>query len=304
MRRDFCNIRLGVYASTLSVRLGESVIKELQKVNPDRFVELIKIKPVLKNTKEEFRLLSEALNNDVIDMAVCFLDRIYAIDNRPVKDVLADNGLSLATVLSRLSTDTVMVLKKNTMIDSKPIFATDCRERAYQIKDRFPDSKVKIIDGVNSCLNELNSGNVVGAVLPECALKLLNKENFRGFEYLNYDRHMMTPIMGQAMALLLERDGEGLENSSKRLLDGDAAYELFMEREIYDKIKDKDLDERISYITVSVKSTMDSLDVNIFLILDNKPFRIRLGGNKLEKNFIMHRILEEIDELLSGLKIR
>ena len=128
MRRDFCNIRLGVYASTLSVRLGENVIKELQKVNPDRFVELIKIKPVLKNTKEEFRLLSEALNNDVIDMAVCFLDRIYAIDNRPVKDVLADNGLSLATVLSRLSTDTVMVLKKNTMIDSKPIFATDCRE--------------------------------------------------------------------------------------------------------------------------------------------------------------------------------
>ena len=126
MRRDFCNIRLGVYASTLSVRLGENVIKELQKVNPDRFVELIKIKPVLKNTKEEFRLLSEALNNDVIDMAVCFLDRIYAIDNRPVKDVLADNGLSLATVLSRLSTDTVMVLKKNTMIDSKPIFATDC----------------------------------------------------------------------------------------------------------------------------------------------------------------------------------
>ena len=115
---------------------------------------------------------------------------------------------------------------------------------------------------------------------------------------------MMTPIMGQAMVLLLERDGEGLEASSKRLLDGDVAYEVFMEREIYDKIKDKDLDERISYITVSVKSTMDSLDVNIFLILDTKPFRIRLGGNKLEKNFIMHRILEEIDELLSGLKIR
>ena len=48
MRRDFAYIRVGVYASTLSIRLGEQVVKKLQRVNRDKYIELVRIKPVTR----------------------------------------------------------------------------------------------------------------------------------------------------------------------------------------------------------------------------------------------------------------
>jgi len=107
MKRDFEYIRLGVYATSLSIRLGEAVVKKLQRCNRNKYIELVRIKAVKKDGIEEFDLLTNALINDKIDMAAIFLDKIYASNNGNIKDILKEKGLSLATVMSRESEETV-----------------------------------------------------------------------------------------------------------------------------------------------------------------------------------------------------
>jgi len=133
------------------------------------------------------------------------------------------------------------------------------------------------------------------------ALKLMHKDRYRAFDYVNYDRRRFVPTMGQGIPLLIERDGEGLESSSKRLLDGDAAFELFMEREIYDKISLIDKEKRINYLTVNVEADINNIDINIFLNIDGCAFRINKKGDKLAKNLLLSKIIEEVNDMLKGL---
>ena len=302
MRRDFAYIRVGVYASTLSIRLGEAVVKKLQRVNRDKFIELVRIKAVTKKKGEEFELLANALRDDKIDIAAIFLDKLYQTEDNNIEEILKSRGLSLATVMPRESEETVLIKKRfQNKKEEKITICTDSKDRLVQIEDRFPNSESHVCLGVNSCLTELSKGNVSCAILPLYAVRVMGKDRYRGFEYSIYDRKRFIPSMGQGIPLLIERDGEGLEASSKRLLDGDVAYEVFMEREIYDKIKELDKENRLDYLTINVKASIKDLDVNIFLKIDGCPFRINKSGDKLEKNVIISKILEEVNDMLIGL---
>ncbi len=302
MRRDFAYIRVGVYASTLSIRLGEQVVKKLQRVNRDKYIELVRIKPVTRKKGEEFELLVNALQGDKIDMAAIFLDKLYQCENDKIERILKKRGLSLATVMPRESEETVLVKKRfQSQKEDKLSICTDSSERLIQIEDRFPESSTEVFEGVNSCLRELSRGNVSCAILPMYAIKVMSKDKYRGFEYLNYDRKRFIPSMGQGIPLLIERDGEGLELSSKRLLDGDTAYEVFMEREIYDKIKELDKENRLDYLTINAKASLNKLDINVFLDIEGCAFRINKKGDKLDKNVITSKILEEVNDMLIGL---
>ena len=301
MRRDFAYIRVGVYASALSIRLGEQVIRKLQKINRDKYFELVRIKPIKKSPEEEFELISEALRKDNIDIGAIFLDRLYYCNNDNIKDILKKQGLSLATVMSRQDEGTVLVKKKFDRSEERLSICTDSDERLIQIEDRFPESDSYVCQGVNSCLKEIVSGRASCAILPMYAIKIMSKDRNRGFDYIRYDQKRFIPTMGQGIPLLIERDGEGLEFSSKRLLDGDAAYELFMEREIYDRITMTDNDERINYLTVNVISSLNDLEVSVFLEIEGCAFRIYKNGDKLSKNMIITRLLEEVNDLLVGL---
>ena len=74
-----------------------------------------------------------------------------------------------------------------------------------------------------------------------------------------------------------------------------------MEREIYDKIKELDKENRLDYLTINAKASLNKLDINVFLDIEGCAFRINKKGDKLDKNVITSKILEEVNDMLIGL---
>lgn len=210
-------IRIGTRNSKLALIQTNLVKEKLLAAFPEETVEIVPI--ITKGDKELHKSLDSFGGKGVFTKEIedKLLDGSIDLAVHSAKDLPMEleKGLEIGALLKREDARDVLVTRKEQKTDSAMVIGTSSLRRELQIKEIYPNVRVRSIRGnVPTRIEKLRKGEYDGIILAAAGLKRLGLEKELDLQYEYFSVETFVPAAGQGILAI-----ECRENSLKEVLE-------------------------------------------------------------------------------------